>query len=139
MWILVFLTRSFAPSLSSYNFLFLFYTCKRMTTCFAQDLTFATRTRNFAHVIHTCHACANFPLRARRDDATCSFLLAQIPRGFFFVFFLTDRSTTRSRNDAAGKIERASPVNTINQLNPRVGKRRGCRGLVCMRVRVNVG
>lgn len=39
--------------------------------------------------------------------------------------------------DVAGKIERASSVNTINQLNPRVERNEG--GWGCVHVRVNVG
>lgn len=70
--------------------------------------------RAISHIIHTCHLLTYSRARAVMRRVLFSW------RKFCAVFFLTDRSTARLRDDAAGKIERASPVNTINQLNPRV-------------------
>jgi len=63
------------------------------------------------------------------DPTRFSFFLA-ISHG---VFFCRQADRSRRTRDAAGKIERASSVNTINQLNPRVGKAKGLG--ICVRSR----
>lgn len=86
---------------------------------FTQDLTFATpaKMHNFTRNPHESPAT---PFGG--DPADSRSFSSQ----FRVVFFRrqADRSTGRTR-DAAGKIERASPVNTINQLNPRVERSEG--------------
>lgn len=95
---------------------------------FSQDLTFATSAKmhNFTRNPHESPAT---PFGGDPVD------FRSFSSQFRVVFFCrqADRSTGRTR-DAAGKIERASPVNTINQFNPRVERSEGV-GNVCVRLR----